>query len=150
MAGSSNPAAGIIKSIEPYFTTKAPYQLPPNIKELLVKYIPWINIIILVILAPAILAAIGLGAVSLPFSGLAGVDATSGLTISLLALIVQVVLMIAAIPGLLKRSITGWTISFYSVAVGLLFSLLSFQILSGLIGTAISLYILFQIKSYYK
>lgn len=147
---TSNPINSLVNSIEPYFTTKSPFQLPKNIREFLVKYIPWINVVILVILAPGILLALGIGTAALPFSGMAGVDSATGLTITLLALVIQVVLMIAALPGLFNRKISGWNLSFYAVLFNLAYSLLSFQILSGILGAVIGAYILFQIKSYYK
>lgn len=147
---TSNPMNSLVNSIEPYFTTKSPFQLPKNIREFLVKYIPWINVVILVILAPGILLALGIGTAALPFSGMAGVDSATGLTITLLALVIQVVLMIAALPGLFNRKISGWNLSFYAVLFNLAYSLLSFQILSGILGAVIGAYILFQIKSYYK
>ena len=147
---TSNPLNSIVSSLEPYFTTKSPYQLPKNIREFLVKYIPWINVVILVILAPGILLALGIGTATLPFSGIAGVDSATGLTITLLALVIQVVLMIAALPGLFNRKISGWNLSFYAVIFNLAYSLLNFQILNGLLGALIGAYVLFQIKSYYK
>lgn len=147
---ASNPLNSFSKALEPYFTTKAPYQIPKNIREFLVKYIPWINVIILVILAPGILLALGIGTAALPFSGMAGVDSATGLSITLLALVIQVALMIAALPGLFNRKVSGWNLSFYAVIFNFVYSLLSFQIISGIIGALIGAYFLFQIKSYYK
>lgn len=145
-----NPMNSLVSTLEPYFTSKSPYQLPKNIREFLVKYIPWINVVILVILAPGILLALGIGTAALPFSGISGIDSATGLSITLLALIIQVVLMIAALPGLFNRKINGWNLSFYAVIFNFAYSLLNFQIVSGLIGALIGAYILFQIKSYYK
>ncbi|MBP6085702.1 hypothetical protein KA478_00535 [Patescibacteria group bacterium] len=43
-----------------YLVQKAPFQLPPHIKEFLVKAAPYITAIILLLMLPAILAVIGL------------------------------------------------------------------------------------------
>ncbi|HVE80632.1 MAG TPA: chromate transporter [Candidatus Dormibacteraeota bacterium] len=141
---------GIMQKMEYYFVTKAPFQIPKGAKDWIVKYAPWINIVILVLLAPAILVALGLGAAVLPFSGLGGATAAAGLGAALIALIVQVVLMIAALPGLFARKMSGWNLVFYSDIVNLVYSIMNGQIVSGLVSAVIGLYILFQIRSYYK
>jgi hypothetical protein len=58
--------------------------------------------------------------------------------------------MIAALPGLFARKISGWNLSFYSVVANLVYGLFTGAILSGLLGALVSLYILFQIKALYK
>jgi hypothetical protein len=130
--------------------SKSSLQLPAQVKEFIVTYGPWADIVLLVLLAPGILLALGLGTAVLPFSGLNGVDAAAGLTIALVALVVQVVLMIAALPGLFARRVNGWNLSLLSVLMSFVYSLLTFQLVSGLIGVAISLFVLAQIRSYYR
>lgn len=133
-----------------YLVTKAPVQLPANVKEWLVKYGPWIDLVLLILFLPAILLVLGLGAIALPFSGIAGPQAAAGLGLAMIAMVVQVVLMAIALPGLFARKKSGWNFAFYGVVFSLLSNLISFQILGGLISFVIGAYFLFQIRSYYS
>ena len=129
-----------------YLVTKAPIQIPEGGREWLVKAMPWINIIILVLFLPAILLVLGIGSLVIPFAG----TGVSGFSLAALVLIVQVVLMIAAIPGLFGRRIMGWNLSFYSVVVNVVYSLVNLDIVSAIFSAVISSYLLFQIRKYYK
>jgi hypothetical protein len=121
------------------------------LKPTIVKYAPWINLVLLVLMAPVILLALGIGAVALPFSGLAGAGAATGLSLAMMALVFQVVLMVAAVPGLFARKRVGWNLAFYGVIFALVYNVLTVSgILVGLIDALIGSYVLFQIRSYYK
>jgi hypothetical protein len=151
MAKSANSSASLKdleSQLELYFGKKAP-PIPANLKELIVKFAPWITLILMILLAPVILAALGLSAVLLPVSVFAG--SSSGLMgmISLIGSIAVLVLELVALPGLFKRQLQGWRFLYYSVLVNAVVSLVSFNIIGGIIGTLLGLYILFQIKSYY-
>lgn len=137
------------KMLNEYLVKKAP-PLPENVKEFIVKYGPWIVLVLGILALPAILAAFGLGAL---FGGMAfSVGFRVGLNyqLTMLLALVQTVIQFAAIPGLLKRQMAGWNLVFYGTLLGGVVSLLSFNILGLLIGTGLGLYILYQIKSYYK
>ena len=71
------------------------------------------------------------------------------LLILTLFVVVEIGLMIAALPGLFSRKMSGWRLLFYSQLVSLAYSLLSRNIVSGLIVGLISLYILFQVRPLY-
>ena len=63
--------------------------------------------------------------------------------------------MVAALPGLFARKMSGWKLLFYSVIINLVYGLVNSltyfgSILGTLISVLISLYILFQVKSLYK
>lgn len=142
-------------TLELYLVKKAPFQLPVGVKEALVKFAPWITIVVLVITLPAVLAVIGLGGLAGVVTGMFGPFATAayaqGLTLSIGVLIVSIVLEALAVPGLFKRSIKGWRLVFYATLVSLISVILNpFSIISGLLSTLIGLYFLFQVKSYYK
>ncbi|TAK89630.1 chromate transporter [Patescibacteria group bacterium] len=147
---TSQPPKELMGWLEYYLVTKAPFQIPPNAREWIVKYSPWINIVLLVLFAPAILLALGVGAALVPFSAVGGASAATGLSFALVALVLQVGLMIAALPGLFARKKIGWQLVFYSVVLNLIFSLLNFNIVGGLLSAVLGSYVLFQIKSYYK
>jgi hypothetical protein len=101
--------------------------------------------VLLVLMLPPLLLALGLGALILPFAA----AAAPGIGISLIGVIVEIGLTIAALPGLFARKMSGWNMLFYAQIVGLVVSLLSLSIVSGLIGALISLYILFQVRTKY-
>lgn len=134
---------------ELYFSKKAP-QLPENIKESIVKYGPYVAIVIVVLTLPALLVALGLTALFSPFAYLGGVATGTSFTMLGLFLLVSLILSIAAIPGLFKRTKSSWNLMYYSTLLNLVYNLLSFNLGGLIIGGAISLYFLFQIKSYYK
>lgn len=128
--------------LEEYLVKKAP-SLPKNIKELIVKYAPILNIISIVISLPVLLPLVGLGALFSVFTGPKFLWTSVFLVISL-------VLRIIAISGLSARTEKGWTMIYYSVLVSALYFLLSFDLGSLIIGTGISLYLIFQVKEFYK
>ena len=64
--------------------------------------------------------------------------------------IASMVLMAIALPGLFKRQLSAWKLMFYAVLVTAVYDLVTFSLGGLIIGTGISLYILYQIKSFYK
>ncbi|MEK7162008.1 MAG: hypothetical protein AAB729_04965 [Patescibacteria group bacterium] len=53
-------------------------------------------------------------------------------------------------PGLFARKIQGWRLAYYAVLVSTLGQLLHGDIIGAIIGIVISMYVLFEIKEYYK
>lgn len=134
--------------LEEYLVKKAP-NLPVNIKELIVKYAPILNIIGLVLSVPAILALLGLGAMfsAYPYGAAAfGFQSILGIAF----LVVSLILRFLAIPGLKAQTLKGWQFIYYATLVNAVYALVSFDWGSLIIGTLISLYFVFQVKSYYK
>lgn len=137
--------------LELYLHTKVPFHLPLNVKEFIVKYGPWIDLVLLVIAAPIVLAALGLSLVFLPFGAITHPFATIYGTIHWIITLVAFALKAAALPGLFHRSLNkGWYYVFYATLIGSLGELLYGNIIGFVVGTAISLYFLFQIKEMYK
>lgn len=135
--------------LDEYLVKKAP-SLPENVKEILVKYAPHISILVIVLSLPAILFALGLGALVAPFAFMGGVRSGFSFSLTSIFLLATMVLYIAAIPGLFARQMSAWRKMFYATLLSALHSLFDFQLGNMIIGTAISLYFLFQVKSYYK
>lgn len=121
--------------------------LPASAKEMIVKFSPWIALVFLVISLPTFFAALGLSAIMMPGWGY---GLHFGYNIAWWISIVSMILMIIALPGLFKRKMSSWRLVFYSGLVMALYNLVSMDLGSLVIGTGISMYILFQIKSYYK
>lgn len=137
-------------TFELYLVKKTPYSLPANWKELIVKFAPWISLILLIVALPAILAVFGLGTLLMPFSFLGGFHGGFNYILSLVFSLITLVLEALAIPGLFKRSKGGWRFAYYAALVGALENLVTFNLGGLVIGGLLSMYILFQVKSYYK
>lgn len=132
-----------------YFGKKAP-QLPVNVKEAIVKYSPYLALILVVIAVPGLLLALGLTALATPFAAMGGFSYGTAFTLSALVLLVSLGLEVAAIPGLFKRSQSAWSLMFYSSLINAVYQLVTLNLVGLVIGSAISFYFLFQIRSYYK
>lgn len=129
-----------------YLVRKAPFQIPDAGREWIVRYGPWIAVVLLLLSIPALLLILGVGTLLLPFGG-AGYAV--GFGYASVFLLVQSGLRVAALPGLFARKMTGWNLMFYAAIVGLVGSLLIGAFISGVVGLVISLYILFQVRSLY-
>lgn len=146
MAGFWTFIKDLEKLWDEYLVQNAPFEIPTNIKDVLVQAAPYITIILLIIMLPAVIAALGISwilAVLAPFAGFLAI-------VSLLLVIFGFVLKAMAIKPLFARSKKWWDLVFYSTLVGFVSSLLSGSIVWGIIALVIGLYVLFQIKSYYK
>lgn len=60
------------------------------------------------------------------------------------------VIEVLAFPYLLKRQMRGWKLLFYASLLSVVQFLLTGNIIGGLLGTLLSLYLLYQIKELYK
>jgi hypothetical protein len=146
-------AKGIIAQLEAileeYLVKKAPFQIPAKGKEVIVKIAPYLIIIFAILAIPVILVGLGLSAVLAPFAILGvqyGVTSLISAIFSLIAFVMEIV----AVPGLFARTENGWRLAFYASLVSFIGSLLSFNIIGGIIGAIIGWYILFQVKELYK
>ncbi|MFI5240263.1 MAG: hypothetical protein ACHQUB_00955 [Candidatus Saccharimonadia bacterium] len=136
----------VMKFLDTYFGSKSPVQMPKSIKEVLVEWGPWINLLLIIVAAPLLLAALGLSLFVIPFSGIA---ATS-ISITWIVLLVQLALQVLALPGLFARKTSGWMMLFYAALISLLYNLVTYNIVGAIIGAIIAFWILFQIRSYYS
>jgi hypothetical protein len=133
----------LLEALEYYLGEKAPVQIPAAAKAWIVRYGPFVAAVFLVLALPALLVALGLGFAMVPF-------AEPGFTLTLVGALVEIGLMLWALPGLFARELSGWWPLFYGALVGLCFALLRGAIVGGLVGTLLSLYVLFQIRPLYK
>lgn len=135
--------------LDTYLVEKLP-GLPAAWKELIVKVLPWLVLIISIVSIPQLLVILGFSAIIMPFSYLSAPIAQNHLTLTWLFAVVSMILAVIAIPKLFKKAREGWVLLFYSSLVSALSSLLYLNLANLIIGTGLSLYILFQIKEYYK
>jgi hypothetical protein len=138
---------GLVATLDEYFVQKAPFQIPDPGKELLVRLGPWIALVLLILLVPFVLVALGIGTLLVPFHGV-GYAAGFGLTAILSC--VQIVLIAAALPGLFAGRISGWTLLFYEQLLSIAAGLLRGSIVWTLIGAIVGLYLLFQVRGKYR
>ena len=159
MATIKNPAGvPLEEQLQTYLVDKAPFQLPEGAKEWLVKYSPWIALVIGILLLPAVLAVIGLGSIVGTYAVASGYNVGILYWLSMIVLIVQIAILFIAFPQLRARKIGGWKLLYLGVALNLLYDVVSWishplyagGLISGLIGAIVGLYFLFQIKSKYK
>ena len=137
------PNKPLEKELLPLFTSKAPFQLPTEWKDFIVKVSPYI----MLLLIPLTVLAIGLTAFasilttisSRPLWGLATIATFAGLICSLLS-----------IKGLFDRKREGWVWSYYAFMLFLVSDLLHFDFIDAIFTFLISGYFLFQIREYYK
>jgi len=137
------------ETLETYLLDKAP-SLPEGVKEFIVSYGPWIALVFLLLSLPALLFAFGLGTVFAPFAFLGGLSAGVGFGLGLIFSVAMLVVEAIAIPGLLKRKMSAWRLMYYAALLGAVQSLVSFNLGGLVIGSGLTMYVLFQIKSYYK
>lgn len=131
-----------------YFGQKAP-KLPQSVIDFMVKVGPYLMIVSLVFTIPIILFAFGFGALISPLAFL-NIGYGVHFSLSTIFSVVIMVLEIMAISGLFKRLKSAWNLMFYASLVQSLSYLLSFNLGSLIIGSAISWYFLFQIRKEYK
>ena len=132
-----------------YLVKKAP-ALPSNIKDAIVKFAPWATLVIFILTLPAILLVFGFGALMAPFSFMGGLTAGTNYILTFVFSAIQMVLEAMAIPGLFKNSRSAWNLVFYATLVGVLHNVVTFNLGSLIIGSLLSLFILFQVREYYK
>lgn len=136
--------------LDEYMVKKAPFQIPMGGKEFLAKVAPYLVIIGVVIAVPALLTAFGLSAMFAPMAMMGGYKlgmlAWVGIVFSIGAMLLEAF----AIPGLFKRTHKAWRLVFYATLVSLVGSLISLNLVGGIIGAIIGWYILFQVKELYK
>lgn len=132
-----------------YLVKKAPV-LPSKVREVLVKIMPYLVIVGLIFSIPAILAIFSINAFIAPVSLFAGLRFGFGHYFNLVFLAATVVIEIMALPGLFANKASAWKLVYYAALINAVYNLLSFNLGGLIIGTLLSLYFLYQIKSYYK
>lgn len=155
----SGPLASLEKWLYDVLYTKVPYKLPKSVQDVLVQFGPWITLIIAIVSLPAVFAIFGLGAVVSYYGALVGVAYNPLHYVAVVVLVAQIIMMFLAVSPLLKRQRKGWQLLFYSSTISVAYSLLDslgsgyfaiFSLIWGLIGAAISYYVIFQIRGHYK
>lgn len=136
---------------------KAPYQVPASGRETLVKLLPWIDLVLVVISLPAFFAIFTVSTVVGTLAAAAGINTGLMYWLSIVFLVLQLGLMAVAIPALFKRQRLGWVLMYYGSLLGIVYALFNwldtpaavFALIWSLIVSVLSLYLIFQVRSYY-
>ena len=157
------------KNLEDFFVKQAP-ALPPNGKKALVQYLPWISLILglislynvyalwnwahlansLVNYANSINAAYGQPQIATTRFSL-------GIWLGMIVLLIEALLYLAAFQATRDRKKSGWDLLFYALLINIAYGIVILftnygglvSLISVIIGSAIGLYLLFQIRSTY-
>ena len=133
--------------LEKFFIERLP-SLPKKAKDVLVKFGPWLVLVTVVLSLPTLLMALGLWTVFMP--SYAGFGYTYRYSVAWWVSIASMILMAVAIPGLFKRQMAAWKLMFYGTLVMAVYDLVTLALGGLIVGSGLSLYILYQVKSYYK
>lgn len=144
---TNSDVKGLLKQLEAFLddcmVKKAPFQIPMNGKEILVKVAPYLVILGIIMAVPATLLALVVSPVAF-FTG-------SGLyVVGMLFALAALALEVIALPGLFKRTHGSWNLLFYASVVSVLGNLVSLNLVGALLSALIGWYILFQVKELYK
>lgn len=161
--------ASLEKSLDELFVKNGP-KLPEGFKKWLVKYLPWITVIIGVLTLLATLSLWRAGhtvnelvdyanQLSQAYGG-ESVSASKlgvGYWLALITLAAEAILYIAAFPALRQHKKSGWDLMFYALLVNVAYGFFAIftsyagvgNFIGSLIGAAIGGYFLFQIRSSY-
>jgi hypothetical protein len=138
------------KVLEKYFLTKAP-KLPADIQKLIVQYGPYVLAVLLVLSIMSLLSMFGFNAmVYNPLRMLAGPTLGMWYQVYLVFTVIVVVLQALALPGLFKRSMTGWRYMFYAALVSLVQNIITMNIAGLIVGSGLTFYLMYQIRHHYK
>lgn len=164
-----NALRSLEASLDDIFAKNAP-ALPSNAKKIIVEYLPYIS---LALGALTLLAAWGLYDAARTVNtlidyansfdsayggGVAVNHLTATVWVSVGVLVVEGLLYIAAFRPTKERKKSGWDLLFYALLVNVIYGIIvTFtyygglgRLLGTLIGSAIGLYFLFQIRASYK
>ena len=132
-----------------WLVKKAPFQIPEGGKEWIVKWGPWINLVLIIWFLLSMLATYSLFSNSM-LGGFFGYPHGTTYWLSIAILVAQFILQAMALPGLFARKIRGWTLLFYSETVSIIYGLVTGNFLSVIVGALVGFYVLFQIRAKYR
>ena len=135
------------------YVTKAPFNIPENWKEIIVKVNPYLNILGILMSLVALPVLLGFGALS-SFVGVASGTALNPLNnimgiLGLVFTLANLVLMVMAAQGLFKRKASAWKLIFYASPLNAVQAALGFNIAGVVITLVVVMYVLYQVKAKY-
>ncbi len=123
--------------------------LPASVRTALVKIAPYLAVLGLVLSLPVILVWLGFGFFGgrVMMSGIGWGAASGGM--AFVFAVISIILLALSIRGLFARQAVGWRFMYYNTLVSAVYAILRLDLFGLIIGTGISLYLLFEVRSYY-
>jgi hypothetical protein len=140
----------IEEPLEKFFTKTITFVLPTNVKEFIVQYSPYIGIVLGLLLLPFVLGVFGLAGFAGMMGAAAGIGFGIGYYASIATAIAQIVMYFLAYTLLIAKKKEGWNLMVYSNILSVVVGVFTATLIGSLLGAAIGLYVLFQVKYYYK
>ncbi|MDD5084112.1 MAG: hypothetical protein PHT88_04285 [Candidatus Moranbacteria bacterium] len=138
-------------TLDEYMVKKAPFHIPAGGKDFLVKVAPYFIIVFAILTLPVIVAGLGLTALLTPFAAMGGYYSFGALgLLSVVFAAAALIVELMAVKGLFKQTHASWRLLYYASLIGFAGNIVSLNIVSGIIGSIIGWYILFQVKERYK
>lgn len=147
------PAAeltGLMSVLDDLMGSKAPFQIPTRLKTLAVRFGPLLVLGLMILTLPGQLMSLGMRVAVLPFSLIRGDADTFQLTLDLSGNIGLMILMVMALPGLQERRAPGWYYLAFATALNSAAGLASGALVGPVIGGLLSLYVLVQLRRFYR
>lgn len=153
----SGPLAGIEKVLIGVFSNPA-IQLPDFVRDLIFRFIPWITLMGIFILAPIFLIGIAMGGFLGIITSFYSLNTNVFFWLTLVLLLLKIVLMSLSVSLLLHERRKGWVLLFTSVFVSFVYSITNIfadflnpiVVIAATVVIAITaFYMLFQIRGYF-
>ena len=135
------------KVLEDFFKQLPP--LPANAVSAIFKITPWLALIFGILGVLGAISAFSLFSVLTPFAMMGGANNWGLGIVASIGWLVSSIMMLLAFPGLKAGKMGGWNLLFWSELVNIVTSIIGISI-GSVIGAAIALYLLYQIKPKYK
>ncbi len=120
---------------ETYLHKKLGLHLPKGLKDFIVQYGPWLLLVLAVLGILDLLPLLRYGRIMFQLE----------IVIGLVVLVMEAV----AVPGLLKRKLAAWHLVYYAWLLWAVGQLLAVNLVNLVVGLAVGMYLLFQIREFY-
>jgi len=140
------------KFFEDIYLKKAPFTIPDNWKELIVKIVPYLNVIGIILALMALSVLLGVGALLTVGGAMTGganpLSSMSGI-FTMVFTVAGLVISIMAAQGLFKRKAAAWRLVFYGTLLGVLQNILFLNVFGLVVTFVVGLYVWYQVKAKY-
>jgi hypothetical protein len=133
-----------------YLVDHSPIQLPALVRHAIVQYGPWVLVVVGLFWLQAILLLFRIGLFGMTALSQFGPGLTSTFAFETIFVVIELALLVMALPGLFKRQIVGWNSALVLVLVSLVYNVYRASLINGLLTAVLGFYVLFQIRSHYK
>lgn len=153
----SGPLAGLERTLISVFSFPA-IQMPEFIKDMFARYLPWMTLMSIFMLAPLLFIGVAMGGFLGMLTSFYSLNTNVFYWLTLMLLIAQVVLLGLSIRPLLGERRKGWSLLFVStfISIAMMLTNIFAQFINPFIVLAVTLvlssstlYVLFQTRDYF-